>query len=145
MRLLVHCSILTFTGSTLFYASDAYDCLRSVPFNPAVALRFIRFFNETLQFQSTLAYLKTPPNGYQQPAVDIVARLSEIQGRVNSGYYQNEYAFEQDIYLLAYAAHDDHVDLSAGILSVFSFASPYYLSSVSIDGKQAPQIFFTGM
>ncbi|QDS71990.1 hypothetical protein FKW77_001622 [Venturia effusa] len=131
-------------GFSLFYASDAYDCLRSVPFNPAVATRFVRFFNETLQFQSTLAYLKTPPNGYQQPAIDVVAKLNEIQTRVNSGYYQNEYAFEQDIYLLAYAAHDDHVDLSAGILSVFSFASPYYISSVSVDGKQAPQIFFTG-
>lgn len=117
----------------------------SVPFNPAVALRFIRFFNETLQFQSTLAYLRDPPTGYQQPAVDVIAKLNEIEGRVNSGFYKNEYAFEQDIYLLAYAAHDDHVDLSAGILSVFSFASPYYISSVSVDGKQAPQIFLTGM
>jgi hypothetical protein len=45
---------------------------------------------------------------------------------------------------LAYAAHDDHVDLSAGILSVFTFASPYYISSVSVDGKQAPQIYLTG-
>lgn len=91
-----------------------------------------------------MAYLKEPPTGYQQPAIDIVAKLAEIEGKVNSGYYQNQYAFEQDIYLLTYAAHDQHLDLSAGILSVFSFAAPFYISSVSVDGKQAPQIYLTG-
>lgn len=91
-----------------------------------------------------MAYLKTPPAGYQQPAIDVVAKLAEIEDKVRSDFYNNEYAFEQDIYLLTYAAHDAHVDLSAGILSVFTFASPYYISSVSVDGKQAPQIYLTG-
>jgi hypothetical protein len=115
-----------------------------VPFNPAVATRFIEYYNTTLQFQSTLAYLKDPPTGYQQPAVDVVARLADIESKVNSGYYKNEYSFEADVQLLTYALHDGHVDLLAGILSAFSFASPYYISSVSVDGKKAPEIFFTG-
>jgi hypothetical protein len=129
---------------TVFLATDAYDCLISVPFNPAVATRFIDYYNTTLQFQSTLAYLKNPPTGYQQPSVDVLARLADIENKVNSGYYKNEYAFEADVQLLTYALHDGHVDLLAGILSVFSFASQYYISSVSIDGKKAPEIFFTG-
>jgi len=36
---------------------------------------------------------------------------------------------------LVYAIHDGHVDLKAGILSPFSFGSPYAISSVSVDGK----------
>lgn len=37
-----------------------------------------------------------------------------------------------------------HVSLTAGILSVFSFASPYSISSLSVDGKRAPQVYITG-
>jgi hypothetical protein len=39
---------------------------------------------------------------------------------------------------------DGHASLNAGILSAFSFASPYELASVSIDGKQEPRIYITG-
>ena len=55
----------------IFFASEVYECLSSVPFNPAVGLRFIEYFNTTIQFQSTLAYLRDPPTGYQQPAIDV--------------------------------------------------------------------------
>jgi hypothetical protein len=140
-----HNIFLTFNlDFTVFLASDAYECLTSVPFDPAVASRFIEYYNTTYQFQSTLAYLKDPPSGYQQPAVDVLARLADLESKVNSGFYKNEYAFEADVQLLTYAMHDGHVDVLAGVLSVFSFASPYYISSVSVDGKKAPEIFFTG-
>jgi hypothetical protein len=116
----------------------------SVPFNPAVALRFLQYYNTTIEFQSTLAYLKDPPAGYQQPAVDVFATLKAIENNVTSGVYINQYAFEQDVQLLSHAMHDGHVDISMGISSAFSFASPYYISSASVDGKAAPQIYFTG-
>ncbi|KAL9086788.1 MAG: hypothetical protein Q9165_006935 [Trypethelium subeluteriae] len=130
-------------GQIYFDAEDAYDCLTSVPFNPAVASSFIQYYNTTLQFQSTLAYLKNPPQGYQQPAVDVLSQLELIQQNVTAGYYKNEYAFEADLQLLIYAMHDTHVALSAGALAAFSFASPYSITSASIDGKQPPQVFFT--
>jgi hypothetical protein len=132
------------TGSLIFYASDVYECLTSVPFNDAVATRFINYYNTTLQFQSTLAYLKNPPQGYQQPAVDVLQGLQQIQQNVTDGHYPNEYTFEADLQLLVYSLHDAHVSLTAGALSAFSFGSPYSISSASIDGKQPPQVYITG-
>ncbi|KAH6638299.1 hypothetical protein C7974DRAFT_158490 [Boeremia exigua] len=130
-------------GYSFFAASDAYECLTSVPFNSAVASRFIAYWNETLQFQTTLAYLKNPPEGYQQPAVDFETELGKIQQRVDAGAYRNQYDFEADVQLLTYALKDGHVILNAGILSAFSFGSPYEITSASIDGKQAPKIYIT--
>ncbi|KAF2468287.1 uncharacterized protein BDR25DRAFT_305255 [Lindgomyces ingoldianus] len=130
-------------GFNIFWASDAYACLTSVPFNPAVASRFVKYWNETIQFQSTLAYLKNPPTGYQQPAFDVQAGLAVIQQHINEGFYTNQYAFEADFQLLTYAMHDAHVQLTAGALSAFSFASPYEIASVSIDGKEPPKVYMT--
>lgn len=128
----------------IFYASDAYECLISVPFNAAVATRFVNYLNTTFQFQSTSAYLKNPPIGYQQPSVDIFETLANIQQNVTTGSYANQYSFETDVQSLFYAVHDSHVDLSAGILSTFTFGSLYDIVSVSVDGVQAPSIYLAG-
>ncbi|KAK1985867.1 peptidase S41 family protein [Colletotrichum cereale] len=129
-------------GFRIFYASDTYLCLTSVPFNDAVALRFIEYYNTTMQFQSTLAYLKNPPQGYQQPAFDLIQGLSDLKENVTSGVYKNQYDFEADLQYLVYSVHDAHVDLSSGILSAFSFASPLSLVTASIDGKETPKVYF---
>ncbi|KAK1659934.1 peptidase S41 family protein [Colletotrichum godetiae] len=129
-------------GYRIFWASDVYECLTSVPFNDAVALRFIEYYNETMQFQSTLAYLKNPPEGYQQPACDLNQGLELLKANVTSGAYKNQYEFEADLQLLVYSVHDAHVDLAAGILSAFSFSSPWSLVTASIDGKETPKIYF---
>ncbi|KAK2028800.1 peptidase S41 family protein [Colletotrichum zoysiae] len=129
-------------GFRIFYASDAYLCLTSVPFNDAVALRFIEYYNTTMQFQSTLAYLKNPPQGYQQPAFDLVQGLSNLRQNVTSGIYKNQYDFEADLQYLVYSLHDAHVDLSSGVLSAFSFASPFSLVTASTDGKETPKVYF---
>ena len=128
----------------VFLATDAYECLISVPFNPAVATRFIQYYNDTLQFQSTLAYLKSPPASYQQPAVDLIAGLNEIQSDIDSGLFQNQYAFEATLQTLLYSAHDAHLQLYSGILAAFSFGSPYELVSVSLDGD-LPKVYLLGM
>ncbi|KAE8826165.1 hypothetical protein PTNB85_09110 [Pyrenophora teres f. teres] len=130
-------------GETHFLASDVYRCLNSVPFNSAVAARFVKYWNETIQFQSTLAYLKNPPEGYQQPAVDVTAEVQRIQQKVDANLYVNQYEFEAEIQLLVYAMRDSHVSLNAGILSAFTFASPVEIASVSVDGKQEPRVYIT--
>jgi len=76
-----------------------YECLSRVPFNDAVATRFINYYNMTLQFQSTLAFLKNPPHGYQQPAVDVIKVLGDIQRNITSGVYKKQYSFEADVQL----------------------------------------------
>ncbi|EKG16094.1 Peptidase S41 [Macrophomina phaseolina MS6] len=128
-----------------FSASQVYECLTSVPFNDAVALRFIDYYNDTMQFHSTLAYLKDPPEGYQQPPVDLLDGLAVIKQNISAGYYKNQYAFEAEVQKLVYSVHDMHVDLSSGILSAFAFGSDSWeIVSVSKDGKELPQIYLTG-
>ena len=116
--------------------------MKNIPFNPAVGERFINYYNQTLQFQSTIALLANPPPGYQQPPVDVLKGLKDIKANITAGYYKNQYVFEADLQLLVNRMHDGHVSLNAGALSPFTFASPYGLVSASVDGKSAPEIFF---
>ena len=105
-----------------FLASDAIACLTSVPFNAAVANRFLTYYNQTLQFQSITAFLRQPPPGYQQPALDVFGALDDIQDKVNTGYYRNQYAFEADLQSLSQQTHDTHTTLYAGVTNEFTFA-----------------------
>ncbi|KAI0439934.1 hypothetical protein F4803DRAFT_567961 [Xylaria telfairii] len=128
--------------AVVFRASLVYECLTSVPFNPAVASRFIAYYNDTIQFQANLAYLKNPPSSYQQPGVDLVAGLNQLQQGIDDGVFTNQYQFESALQRLIYAAHDGHLWLDAGILAVFSFASPQDLMSISLDGISEPKVYF---
>ena len=115
-----------------------------MPFNPAVGTRLITYWNETLQFHSTLEYIKQPPLEYQQPAVDLLAGLQAIQDDIDSNGFANEYQFEAALQNLLYSAHDPHVSFEAGLLSSFSFGSANDLTSVSLDGIALPKVYFTG-
>ena len=128
----------------VFLAQDAYDCLRTVPFDSEVGSQLIEYFKDLVQFQSTLAYLKNPPPSYQQPPVDLLASLDSISASIDAGVYHNEYEFEAALQSLIYAAHDGHLSLNAGVLAVFSFGSPKALGSISIDGVEIPKVYFTG-
>lgn len=128
-----------------FDAPDVFACLSTVPFNPAVASRFVKYFNDTIQFHSTLAYLRDPPKEYQQPAVDLIKELGVVQNRIDQGYYRNEYQFEEAVQRLIYSAHDKHLRLNAGILSAFRFASPWSVVSLSSDGRQTPRLYLRSM
>ncbi len=128
----------------VFDASLVYKCLTSVPFNAAVATRFIQYYNDAIKFQSTLAYLKNPPSSYQQPPVDFARGLERIQAKINNGAFANQYEFEAGLQALIYSTHDAHVNLISGILGVFSFGSQYSIASVSIDGIQLPKVYLSG-
>ncbi|KAK3370679.1 peptidase S41 family protein [Podospora didyma] len=129
-------------NTTLFYASEVYDCLISVPFHAAVALRFIEYYNTTIQFQSALAHLKNPPDGYQQPGVDLLAGLERIKGNVVSGYYNNQYSFEVDVQRLIYAAHDSHLILDADSQDAGWAGWAWQLSPiVSVNGNTTVNFF----
>ena len=131
------CSIV----NTIFDASLVYECLTSVPFNPAVASRFIAYYNDTLQFHGTLAYLRAPPPSYQQPAVDLMSGLAWVQSRIDNGSFANQHEFEAALQTLLAAAHDGRLCLNAGILSAFAFFSPFNIVSVSVDGIQLPKVY----
>lgn len=115
-----------------------------MPFNPAVAHRFLAYLNTTMQFQSTLRYLSNPPDGYQQSSVNVEQELQAISANVTAGSYHNQYAFEADVMALIQSTHDTHVTMSAGIMSTFSFGGWYKLVTASIDGVQAPKVYLRG-
>ena len=133
------------TLTVIFTAKLAYDCLTSAPFNASIALEFLDYYNTTLQFQTTLEILKSPPPSYQQPPLDIQAALTSIKQRVQAGEFQNEYEFEVAIMEVVFATHDDHVNLNAGILSAFNFGSPLRIVSASTDGIELPKIYIPGL
>lgn len=68
----------------------AYQCLRSVPLDAEGAALQMEGIKTMVQFQSTLAYLKTPPEGYLYPGVDIVDGLDQITDSLAQGKYSNE-------------------------------------------------------
>jgi hypothetical protein len=86
--------------------------------------------------------LKNPPTSYQQPGVDLLLGLQHLQEGIDSGIFPNQYEFEAALQTLLYATHDAHVNLFAGILAAFTFASPYDIVSLSIDGIQLPKVYF---
>lgn len=128
----------------VFSAQQAFDCLSSVPFVPGVADQFLTYYNDTLQFQSTTAYLKDPPTSYQQPSIDLVQGLDQIRQGIANGVFGNQYAFEATLQNLIQQTHDTHLVLDFGILNAFSFGSPYGIVSVSPDGIQSPKVYCYG-
>lgn len=115
--------------------------MRTVPFHAGVARELIHYLNETIQFQSTLAYLASPPPEYQQPAVDLVAGLASIARRIDGGNFTSEYDFETTLQRLLNDAHDDHLTLEGGILSSFIYGAPYDIVSLSLDGVELPKLY----
>src|SRR5690349_10659476 len=97
-----------------------------------------------VQFQSTLEYLKNPPDGYSNDPVDIVGGLDEIGNKVNNGDYDNEFDFENDIALLFAKAHDGHLSFDGvAYLGAFRWRRTRQvgLISASSDGSEIPKIW----
>ncbi|MCJ1413980.1 hypothetical protein MMC32_000305 [Xylographa parallela] len=125
-------------------SESAHTLDLTLPFNQTVATQFLKYYKDSLEFQSTLTYLKNPPSSYQQPGVDILGGLDRIQRDVDTGVFDNQYDFELEVQNLVFSAHDSHLYLLAGATSIFSFGSPFYITSVSVDGQAPPQIYIPG-
>lgn len=128
-------------------AEVAYECLTSVPVRQDAALGTIDALVKMVQFQSNLAYLKDPPEGYDNPPVDILGGLAEIRNKVSSNEFSNQFDFEAEIAGLLNSARDGH----------FGFDGPTYVGAVrwrrdaatvlistSLDGGP-PKIYHLGM
>lgn len=77
--------------------------------------------------------------GYQQPAIDLIGALKNIQTGIDNGVYKNQYQYEVAVQRVVHAAHDDHLDLVSGILGAFTFGAPLDIASVSLDGIELPK------
>ncbi|KAF2798835.1 hypothetical protein K505DRAFT_232379 [Melanomma pulvis-pyrius CBS 109.77] len=125
-------------------AELAYACLKSVPIDTTAASDTIASVKQLMQFQSTLAYLKDPPEGYANEGVDIMGGLDDINTKVGNGGYDNEFDFENDVSMLIAKAHDGHMYFDGMASSgVFRWrrSGQIALISASSDGKEAPKVW----
>jgi hypothetical protein len=120
----------------------AYACLKSMPFKSQDASTTVDEIKKMIQFQSTISYLKDPPQGWPNEAVDLVAGLDDIKSKIND--YSNEFDFETDIAALMVKAHDGHLAWN-GMASSGAFrwrrSSNIALISASRDGSEVPKIW----
>ncbi|KAI0859884.1 hypothetical protein F4860DRAFT_515381 [Xylaria cubensis] len=116
----------------------ALNCLLSLPFNASRADSFLVEIRKYIQFQSTLEVLKSPPNTYASPAVDILGGLDKISNTT----YKNQYDFDLDIGNLIRSANDGHFFMTPCSLAPFAFQRDEIgLISVSEDGRKTPEIY----
>ncbi|KAH8165545.1 hypothetical protein CIB48_g2681 [Xylaria polymorpha] len=66
-------------------ASQAYECLKSVPVHKEPAIRLLEELKPFLEWQSDQAFLKNPPSGYPYPPVDIMGELETIRSNLEAG------------------------------------------------------------
>lgn len=101
-------------------------------------------YNQTL---NRIRYLKNPPAGYPEPAIDVVAQLDNITAKLQNAEYNNEYEVQLDIATTFTRAHDGHFYFLPDILGVIAFSrdESLQLVSVSTDGVRLPEVYVYGM
>lgn len=126
-------------------AELAYDCLTSVPLRPLAALATIDGIVKMVQFQSNLAYLENPPDGYDNPPVDILGGLADIRGKALDNEYANQYDFEVEIAALLDSARDGHLGFDGPTYAgAVRWRRDIILVSISQDGGPS-KIYNLGM
>ncbi len=122
-------------------AELAYNCMRSIPNYQAPAISLLNSLRTYLEFQSSKEYLRTPPQGYLLPAVDLDTELDGIQEKVEAGGYDNEYDFQVDIVSLLLSTHDGHCSWQGDVYGAFLFVRSVGLYAASSDGLEPPLVY----
>jgi len=121
-------------------AQLAWECLNDVPLDSASAGPWLESLRPYLEWQSTTAYLKNPPEGYLEPAMDVWAEYEDIVSRAASGSFTNEYELEFALYRLTQKTHDGHFRYMPNLVGgIFAFGRPISLVSYSADGTALPK------
>lgn len=89
-------------------AQLGYDCLNSVPLHASEATKLVESILPFIEWQTTIEYLKEPPRGYTEPAVDLRARFAAVLAKITSGFYKSEYEFQAALWKVVNSEHDGH-------------------------------------
>ena len=120
----------------------AFQCLQSVPLNTQDAVALIDSIMPYMQWQSTLAYLRSPLSGYMFEAIDLLEGLKKISQNVIDQVYNSEYEFEVALNSFFNRAHDSHLTfVPDGVGNSFRFEVGESLVSVSSDGQELPKLY----
>ncbi|GAB1317655.1 Peptidase S41 family protein ustP [Madurella fahalii] len=119
----------------------AYDCLRSMPFYPELAVKFLDEYAKYLQFHATIDAIKEPPSSYISTSVDLLQGIERIRGKATENLYPSQYHFDYDLRYLVSRANDGHLGLELCSLSIMHFEHGVPLVSLSRDGLELPKIY----
>ncbi|KAB8073593.1 hypothetical protein BDV29DRAFT_201751 [Aspergillus leporis] len=120
----------------------AVACLKSVPLGKEEALQLLESILPYIKWQSDTSYLKNPPAGYLEPAVDIWAELDKVYNNVQADAYDGEYEFQADLFKAFNLAHDGHFRFFPDLLTkALTFNRNVGLVSVSLNGKNKPEVY----
>ncbi|KAF2647525.1 peptidase S41 family protein-like protein [Lophiostoma macrostomum CBS 122681] len=125
-------------------ADLANACLSTIPIDSSAASSALQDLKKLLQYQSTLSYIKTPPEGFYNKGVDLEAGVDDIATKVSNNTYTNEHDFEDDIARLLASAHDGHLNfMGYAYAGIFQWrrSRDITLVSASSDGKEVPKIW----
>lgn len=126
---------------SLLKPSQALACLASVPLAKDHDTELMDYLLPYVEQQSTLGYLKNPPDSYLFPAIDLVGGLKQIKEKISAGGYKTQLEFVWEMDKLWNQVYDGHFDYKPALLQVFGFRSSRGLMSVSKDGLELPQIY----
>ncbi|KKF94844.1 Peptidase family S41 [Ceratocystis platani] len=124
-------------------ASLAAYCLKSTPNRPDPAVKLVKSLSAYIDYQSSLPWLKNPPDSYKMAPVDLAGEIAGLEGRVTAGEFASEYDFQLEIIKIMTKARDGHLAFRGDIFRVFSFRNNLVedLVSVSSDGRSLPKIY----
>ena len=123
-------------------ADIAYACQKSVPIKKDDAVQWLQSLRPYILWQSTTSYLKAPPDGYLEPAIDVYGTLDDITSKVEAGGYVDEFDLEFDVYELFQRTHDGHFRYTPNLVgAVFAYGRSIPLVSLSSDGQAVPNVY----
>ncbi|KAK3899518.1 hypothetical protein C8A05DRAFT_18050 [Staphylotrichum tortipilum] len=123
--------------------SIAFACLKSIPIHKDLAVAQLEFLHPIFEWQSTLDYLRDPPQGYLSEGVDLMRGLDEIASKLKQEHgYANEFEFLAELYTLtSVRVRDVHFRYSSMLMDLFTFRMGAQFVSISEDGVSTPKIF----
>lgn len=122
-------------------AETAFNCVAQLPLDADDAVTVIGIIKEYTAFQTSLAYLKDPPESYQQPSVDLMSGLDRLSDDVTAGKYDRQYDFDLALRSLFTTAHEGHLNAGTGVLGLFTWRLRDTIVAVSADGQELPQVY----
>ncbi|KAK4118063.1 hypothetical protein N657DRAFT_675792 [Parathielavia appendiculata] len=138
-------SFMPATPSVPIRPSIALACLKSVPLYKDSALQQLDFLRPLLEWQSSVEYLRDPPQGYLSEGVDLIRGLDDIAAKLKEekrGGYANELEFLADLRMLtSVRPRDFHFGYWTLLLDLFDFPMSAQFISISDDGLAMPKIY----
>ncbi|KAK4448375.1 hypothetical protein QBC34DRAFT_352971 [Podospora aff. communis PSN243] len=121
--------------------SLALSRLKSMPLDKSKALAHVQYLKPFWEWQSTVDYLKNPPQGYLSEGVDLIRGTDDIAAKIRGDVYANGYEFLADLNELQSRVRDGHFGARNQVFDLWTTKFGKEFVSISQDGRTVPEIF----